>query len=316
MTPKELDKMTKAQLLKHAMSKKISVATRMLKSDLIKAIQKESKAKKRKSTAKRAASRKAAVKSSKKIRTRKTATIRSAKVSGAQKTAKAKGAAGKKAAAQAPAAREKRMAARTIRQKAEAGKFYLGAEEGVMPPVDAMDIPAGYNTDRIAAMVRDPRWIFSYWEVTMERFRKLEKLFGREWSDCCMILRVLDKSSVAETHFDISINSDARNWYINVLPERRYQVSIGVLGPGGRFVEIAVSNIVETPREGTSNIIDDRWMVPEETFERIFAASGGYDMQDSSAELRELIERRLLEQVSSGAVSSFGSGALRKGEKD
>ena len=53
-------------------------------------------------------------------------------------------------------------------------------------------------------------------------------------------------------------------------------------------------------------------MVPDELFDLIFAASGGHDVHAASAELREALEKRLLEEMGSGAVSSFGSGQIRE----
>lgn len=185
-----------------------------------------------------------------------------------------------------------------------------------MPPVESMEVPGGYGVDRIVAMVRDPHWLFTYWEVTADRYRELETHFGDIWPRCHMILRVTEVDSDPQGHFDITLSVEARNWYINVQPDRSYRAAIGALGPDGTFVQVAVSNVVKTPRRGMSDVIDDRWMVPEEIFEKIFAVSGGYDMQASSEELRALLERRLLEEISSGAVSSFGSGAMRAEEQE
>lgn len=215
-----------------------------------------------------------------------------------------------------PAARERRIAAETIRQRAEAGKYYLGSEERAMPPVEAVDLPAGYGTDRIAAMIRDPHWIFSYWEVTGDSRRKAEKRFGKDRPNCRLIVRVFDRTGEEESFFDIEITPEARNWYINVAPGRRYQLAIGVRGPDGRFEQIAISNVAETPSAGISDVVDDRWMVPREIFERIFTASGGHDMHAASVELRELLERRLLEEISSGAVSSLASAPPPRPEKE
>ena len=202
-----------------------------------------------------------------------------------------------------------------IRRAAEEGKYYLGAEQRVMPPVEAIDIPRGYHVDRIIAMVRDPYWIFAYWEVTDHKYRELERAFGGTWPKCRMILRVYDKTNEKPIHFDIVLTPEARNWYINVSAERRYQVAIGALSPDGRFELVAISSIVETPSGRVSDRIDEQWMIPDAVFNKIFAASGGYDMHSASGELKALLEKRLLEEISSGAVSSFGSGALFEKKK-
>jgi hypothetical protein len=202
-----------------------------------------------------------------------------------------------------------------IRQAVEEGKFYLGAEQRVMPPVEAIEIPKGYHVDRIVAMARDPHWIFTYWEVTDGKYRELERAFGPVWPSCKMILRVYDRAAADERHFDIVLTREARTWYINVSAMGRYQIAIGALGPDGRFELVAISNVVETPSDRVSDRIDEKWMVPDDVFDKIFAASGGYDMHSASGELKALLEKRLLEELSSGAVTSFGSGALYKEAK-
>jgi hypothetical protein len=240
-------------------------------------------------------------------------------------TAAAKGARARreKAAARVPRKPEGRAAAdetgkaseEAIRHSAEEGKYYLGAEQRVMPPIEAIEIPAGYNVDRIVAMVRDPYWILTYWEVTDRKYGELKRHFADAWQKCKMILRVYDRTDKKPTSFDITLAHGARNWYINVTAERRYQVAIGALSPDGVFEQVAISNVVETPSDRVSDRIDEHWMVPDDVFKRIFAASGGHSMHAASAELGGLLEKRLLEEISSGAVTSFGSGAWPRPEK-
>jgi hypothetical protein len=235
----------------------------------------------------------------------------------AAKAAKEKAA--PKPTAKKPAARKAAEPAKAeheqIRRSAEESKYYLGAEQRVMPPVEAIEIPKGYNVDRIVALVRDPHWIFSYWEVTDRKYRELERTFGSTWASCKMILRIYDRSSESDRHFDIVLTREARTWYINVSAQRRYQIAIGALSPDGRFELVAISNVVETPSDRVSDRVDEQWLVPDDVFERIFAASGGHDMHAASGELKGLLEKHLLEEMSSGAVTSFGSGALYKEAK-
>jgi len=221
----------------------------------------------------------------------------------------------KKPAARRPAEEAQRAPEGSIQQRAEEGKYYLGAEQRVMPPVEAIEIPSGYNVDRIVAMVRDPYWILAYWEVTDRKYHELERHFGAVWPKCKMILRVFDKTNDKPAHFDIVIAPGARNWYISVSAERRYQIAIGALSPDGTFEQIAISNIVETPSDRVSDRVDEHWMVPDDVFKKIFAASGGHDMHAASAEFGGLLEKRLLEEIGSGSVTSFGSGAWPKAEK-
>jgi len=130
-----------------------------------------------------------------------------------------------------------------------------------------------------------------------------------------MILRVYDRTGDKQSHFDIVLTREARTWYIGVAAQGRYQVAIGALSPDGRFELVAISSVVETPSDRVSDRIDEKWIVPDDVFDRIFAASGGYDMHSASGELKGLLEKRLLEEIGSGAVTSFGSGALYKESK-
>jgi hypothetical protein len=166
------------------------------------------------------------------------------------------------------------------------------------------------------ALVKDPNWIFSYWEITADRFRDLEKKFKDDWTSCSMALRVYDRASKGQ--FDVNISYEARSWYVSVAPGGRYQVAIGIMTPAGKFVTIAESEVVETPRGRMSDRVDEKWVVPDELYERIFAASGGYEVVSGggSAEMRRALEARLEEQLSSEAVSSFGSGELMPEQRE
>ena len=41
------------------------------------------------------------------------------------------------------------------------------------PPQAAFELPASYGDDKIALLVRDPWWVYAYWEVTPERERQV-----------------------------------------------------------------------------------------------------------------------------------------------
>ncbi|MBU8922371.1 MAG: DUF4912 domain-containing protein [Bacteroidales bacterium] len=344
MTPAELGKMTKAQLIELASKKKINVTAKMLKAELVKVISAGLKAGAKKAKGKKpAATKKVAAKAKPGTRVRakrKTTTKKSAKPATMAK-AKRKPSAprgskmvpagsksparGSKSATRGKKSVKSRLSAasslddRTIRQKAVAGKYHLTTGPLKLPPVESMDIPSGYDRDHIAMMVRDPWWLFSYWEITEATLNKLEKKFEEDWSSCKMILRIFDRTSNRKTFFDVEPGYGPRSWYVNVSPGRTWQTAIGLMGPNGKFIQIAVSNLIETPRDSVSDVIDDRYLVPDEVFEKIFAASGGYSRESStqkgSEELAVGLRRELLEEMGSETVSSFGSAGLQKGKK-
>jgi hypothetical protein len=353
MTKSELSKMTKNDLLALAKKNRVTVSGSMLKADIVEKIYgklssgtgnisnsvkknpvTKPKAKTKAKTAakpKAAASAKAKSKAEPKAKAKTKPKVKTKTKAKAAPKAKAKTKPKAKAAPKArakpkaaPAVDEKRAPARprdwengtTIRQRAVAGKFELTSGPVTMPPVESMEIPADYGVTRIVAMAKDPSWLFSYWEITADRFMELEKKFRDDWTKCTMALRVYDRGG--KGHFDIDIHYEARAWYIGVAPGGRYQVAIGVMTPGGKFVMIAESDVVETPRGKVSDRVDEEWLIPDDIYDRIFAASGGYDVVASggSAEMRKMLEARLEEQLSSESVSSFGSGELMPERKE
>jgi hypothetical protein len=60
-----------------------------------------------------------------------------------------------------------------------------------------------------------------------------------------------------------------------------------------------------------SDQMDAEWSMPEEDYWKMFSLSGGFGVGKGSLEVRELIKRRLEEQISSGGVSS-GASFFRK----
>ncbi|MFA5104397.1 MAG: DUF4912 domain-containing protein [Candidatus Margulisiibacteriota bacterium] len=187
------------------------------------------------------------------------------------------------------------------------------------------ELPFGYNESRITIMVRDPHWLHSYWELPDWKIEELKSTMGHAvFSRSKRIVRVYDVTDIkftgvnANKSFDIEVGGDARNWYINTgEPGRSYCVDIGYLTPEGKFFVIARSNVVSTPLDGMSDVIDEEWLTID--WDRIYAMSGGFGIGRSSGEIRELLKRRLKEEMSSGAVSSWGASGFKKplpAEKD
>ncbi|MCK4549807.1 MAG: DUF4912 domain-containing protein [Candidatus Krumholzibacteria bacterium] len=313
MKKSELRKMTKKDLLALAKKKRIAVSESMLKADIIDTVFGGLSKSTGKTRTKARTKVKAKAKTKARTKTKVKAKTRAKTKAKVKKKAEVKA---ETKAKQAPAPKTGWDNGRTIRQKAVAGKYELTAGPITMPPVESMEIPADYGVTRIVAMAKDPAWLFTYWEITAERFMQLEKKFKDDWTKCTMALRIYDRA--AKDHFDMNISYEARAWYVGVTPGGRYQVAIGVITPGGKFVKIAESAIIETPRDRMSDRIDEQWVMPDDVYDRIFAASGGYEVVagGGSAEMRKMLEARLEEQLSSEGVSSFGSGELMPEQKE
>ncbi|HUY93132.1 MAG TPA: DUF4912 domain-containing protein [Pirellulales bacterium] len=169
--------------------------------------------------------------------------------------------------------------------------------------------------DRLVVMVRGPYWLHAYWELTRQGVERAEAALSQEWHAAKPVLRVLEVSGGATTSSaetlvrDIEIHGGVNNWYIDVNdPPKSYRIDIGYLAPSGKFFVLARSNVVTTPKAGSSDAIDENWSEVAEDFDKIYAMSGGYSPEGPSAELQELFEERLRRPMGSPMVTRYGAG--------
>ena len=151
-------------------------------------------------------------------------------------------------------------------------KYWLGPVGGAPGDAAAVDrepgaLPASYGRDRITFLPRDPWWAFAYWEVTpTSRVRALRAL-GAEAEGAREVLRVYDVTFLTFTgdnawlSFDVELPPGADHWYLNVgRPAASFCVEVGLRTPGGRFLPLARSNVITTPRTSPSPDTSIRWV--------------------------------------------------------
>lgn len=132
--------------------------------------------------------------------------------------------------------------------------------------------PTGYGETRLTAMVRDPYWIYTYWDIAADHENRLREIYGLDNSSY-YVIRIHDLSEEQRpgSFYDLPVNLQAREWYINVgTPNRLYQLELGTL-INGSFVLIARSNQVKTPRDNLSEKVDPEW---DELRCKIYAKTG------------------------------------------
>jgi hypothetical protein len=192
----------------------------------------------------------------------------------------------------------------------------------VPPPVRVLDpaprtLAHGCGKDRIITMVRDPYWLHAYWELSRTTLARAQAALGQEWHAARPILRLMDVSSedttsASERHVrDIEIHGGVNNWYIDVAePPRSFRVDVGYLSRKGKFYVLARSNVVTTPKAGSSDVLDQNWASVERDFERIYHRSGGSDHAGAMSDLRELFEERLRRPMNALSLQNLGTGAM------
>ena len=153
------------------------------------------------------------------------------------------------------------------------------------------------HQDRIVLMVRDSYWLQASWEITRASVERAESALSERWHTAVPMLRLLSVSDVNNNRAesverDIPIHGGVDNWYIDVdEPPSRYRVIIGYLSDTGDFYTVCRSNVVETPRPGECERLDEHWRDIAEDYERIYSLSGGYETD--AGDLKEVFEERL-----------------------
>lgn len=136
-----------------------------------------------------------------------------------------------------------------------------------------LPIPDHYGMDRVQALVRDPHWVFVYWELkggVLERLRF--KYSGDVMAQARWVLKI-DAPLAQQTQI-VDIDLRTPGWYLKVAPGNRYRVELGCFTPDGVYEPICASREVATPSVGISPVVSESWMVHREDLENLLQAGG------------------------------------------
>jgi hypothetical protein len=169
------------------------------------------------------------------------------------------------------------------------------------------------HKDRVVLLVRDSYWLQADWEITRAAVERIRVAMAEKWHAALPVLRLM---AVADANAnrseqiirDIPIHGGISSWYIDVdEPPSRYRVVVGYVSDNDRFFPICRSNVIETPRPGSGNRIDEHWRDIAEDYERIYSLSGGFD-SNGDDDLKEVFEERLKRTMPTRG-DSFGVGS-------
>ncbi len=177
--------------------------------------------------------------------------------------------------------------------------------------------------DRVVLLVRDPYWLQACWDVTRQSVARARAALAEHWHTCQPTLRLMQVDAGATTATaesmvrDIPVHGGVKNWYIDIKESpNSYRVDLGYLAENGRFYALARSNVVTTPRPGSSDAIDENWTDIAENYEKIYALSGGYEETSAGGDLQELFEERLRRPMGTPLVAGGGGEQLLRRDKD
>lgn len=194
----------------------------------------------------------------------------------------------------------------TMEEAVEESKYYIGPSiQHFESRGEEFSFPQTYNDTKIVLLVRDPHWVFTYWEINQRKKDEVrQKIGNEEFNASRETLRVYDTKSWQ--YFDIEVDGGALNWYIRVPAANcSYCVDIGYKTKDGKFIAVARSNVVTTPLDKMSDMIDEEWMIPD--WDKIYSLSGGFGIGRGSMEIQELFKKRFELESGSGWVSSISS---------
>jgi len=144
---------------------------------------------------------------------------------------------------------------------------------------DLGDLPPRYGRTRATLMVQKPDYLYAYWEIRDDELASARAGMGRV--DARLVMRAHNVS--AGIHTDIEVHAPIGDWFFKTdWAGSRVKVEIGLKGPDGRFIVLAVSNEVELPSAKASDRVDPEWAIQEDQFEAIYALSGGFTQGDSA----------------------------------
>ena len=138
-----------------------------------------------------------------------------------------------------------------------------------------------YNETRLVVLVRDPEWVFAYWDIDAETRKRLGIPQGKH--NRRMLIRWYDVTDLprfdghnAHRVMDIEISDAARSWY-QKMPEssRCWLADLGIIDDHGHFVAICRSNLVRTPRMTLASESEETlWMYVEQGRQPEIVAKG------------------------------------------
>lgn len=198
-----------------------------------------------------------------------------------------------------------------------------GISAASAPPVTASpSLPPRYGVTTLVLLIRDPWWLYAYWEVTQDRASTVQRMMNaEERAHAATVLRLYDVTGapddLARAHrtLDVVLTHDVDNWFIDTGEANRTWVAeLGYRTASGRWVTLVRSNVVTTPRAGPSDQFDEAWMTTDEAYWKLLGVVYGLGFGTSSFEIRQLLERRFRDVMSSARGSaqppaSGGAGA-------
>ena len=125
-----------------------------------------------------------------------------------------------------------------------AAKQAAKGAETMRAPEEIGELPQSYGETTLYLVARDPRWLFTYWEVDWAKY-PASKMKKGEWK---VFLKIYNQDGEEES--SIEVKPEVRNWYVPVnSPGAFYTAELGYYDKKDNFVSIVRSRQASTPSE-------------------------------------------------------------------
>lgn len=172
----------------------------------------------------------------------------------------------------------------------EASKFEIEFREAAPrpaptgPPPMARQLDQEYGETGLHLLVRDPDWVFAYWEIapaTREQMRIHDKRLVLRWYDVTDLAEFTGFN--AHSAFEVTVHYPSCSWYQQMPePNRCWCAELGVRDHTGYFTPICRSQTVRTPpKEMAPDTLPMEWIfVDPNNPRRIFRIPAGVSIRD------------------------------------
>jgi len=122
------------------------------------------------------------------------------------------------------------------------------------------ELPETYGEDRITLMVRDPRWLFCYWEVTDALRSRVRADFAEDpWT--VLRIHLLGDGDLVADGWEEGVPEGSRSWYLHTgRPGARFRVELGLKDATGLYRTLVASNTVQAPQDQPSGRHAEEWV--------------------------------------------------------
>jgi hypothetical protein len=174
---------------------------------------------------------------------------------------------------------------------------------GAERPAQAIEMQGRYDEDYLTLLVRDPYWAFAYWEICDATLKVIENKLKEEFSKARLIIKVYKAKTIEELEINpqfymaIDVTHATSNcWYINLeLPDHAFVAKLGYMTLKGAWTEVAVSNVIQSPRDEIAMEEEQGWQSQYELYEKFIDEKFISTKREEAVSSPELFESRGVE---------------------